>query len=134
MKSQCARSRDHRTTRQFGRLLLLTFLFTLRAVAQVSNSQKQVSNATTSSFELPSPAEVDRAIILAANYLERTCGPDGRFAYRINIDTGRQSHSYNIVRHAGAIYALAMAQRFKPDQQNSHRVSWQRHDQRGARC
>jgi len=37
--------------------------------------------------------------------------------YRINIDSGQPSRSYNIVRHAGAIYALAMLQHSKPNQQ-----------------
>jgi hypothetical protein len=101
---------------QVGPLLLLASLWTLQAGAQVPNSQKQVSKAPASGPEVPSTAEVDRAITLAANYLEHACGPDGRFVYRINIDSGQQSRSYNIVRHGGAIYALSMLQRSQPDQ------------------
>jgi hypothetical protein len=95
--------------------LLLASLIALRVAAQVPAAQKQVSLATSSGFEPSSPAEVNHAITLAASYLERACGTDGRFAYRININTGEQSRSYNIVRHAGAIYALAMLQSSKPD-------------------
>lgn len=63
----------------------------------------------------PTRAEVDRAIDLATGYLERACGPDGKFAYKVEIGTGRESSSYDIIRHAGAIYALAMANRAHPD-------------------
>jgi hypothetical protein len=66
--------------------------------------------ARTSSY-----AEVNHAIALAAGYLERACGPDGRFAYRIDIGSGQEIRSYNIIRHAGAMYALAMLNRAQPD-------------------
>jgi hypothetical protein len=64
---------------------------------------------------LPTPVEIDHAIALSAGYLERACGPDGKFVYEIDINTGKRSASYNIVRHAGAIYALAMLNRSTPD-------------------
>jgi hypothetical protein len=48
------------------------------------------------------------AITLSADYLERACGPDGRFSYEVAPASGRLSPSYNIVRHAGTIYALRM--------------------------
>ena len=65
----------------------------------------------------PSRSEVSRAIALAAAYLERACGPDGRFVYQIDTASGQETGSYNIVRHAGAIYALAMLNRSQPDHQ-----------------
>ena len=65
--------------------------------------------------EGPSPVEIERAIELATGYLERACGPDGKFAYKVEIGSGRESSSYDIIRHAGAIYALAMANRHHPD-------------------
>jgi len=76
-----------------------------------------VSGGAVPDSQVPSSAEIDRAITLATNYLKHACGPDGRFVYRVNISSGQQSRSYNIVRHAGAIYALSMLQRSKPDQQ-----------------
>jgi hypothetical protein len=45
---------------------------------------------------------------IAAAYLKRNCDGSGRFAYLVDTDSGNVSPSYNIVRHAGAIYALAM--------------------------
>jgi hypothetical protein len=64
---------------------------------------------------VPTRAQINKAIALSAGYLERACGPDGKFVYEIDINTGKQSSSYNIVRHAGAMYALAMLNRSAPD-------------------
>jgi hypothetical protein len=116
MKPRCTRSRNLRTTGGVGLLLLLAFLFAPRTVAQVPDPKAQVGSPTSAGFEAPSSADVDRAITLAASYLERTCGTDGRSAYSVNVNSDQQSDSYNIVRHAGAIYALAMLQRSNPDQ------------------
>ena len=64
--------------------------------------------------QAPSAARVKHAVLLAAGYMQRACGADGRFVYLVNIRTGEQSTSYNAVRHAGAIHALAMLQRQYP--------------------
>lgn len=63
----------------------------------------------------PTREQLDQAINLAAGYLKRACHRDGKFAYEVDIATGRESDSYNIVRHAGAIYALGMYNRLHPD-------------------
>jgi hypothetical protein len=63
----------------------------------------------------PSANDVGRAIGLSADYLGHACGPDGRFAYLVDLNTGEQSGKYNIVRHAGAIYSLAFYNRLHPD-------------------
>ena len=65
----------------------------------------------------PSDAQLSRAITLSGNYLVRACLPDGRFVYRIDTESGRESRSYNIVRHAGAIYALSMLNASHPNPQ-----------------
>jgi hypothetical protein len=62
-----------------------------------------------------SAAALSKAIDLSAGYLERACDARGRFAYRVDPTSGRESHSYNIIRHAGAVYSLAMLNRFHPD-------------------
>jgi hypothetical protein len=64
---------------------------------------------------VPSPAQVGRAIGLSADYLIRACGPDGKFVYQIDSATGRESRLYDVVRHAGAMYALGMLQHLQPD-------------------
>ena len=63
----------------------------------------------------PSAKLLSHAIAMAAEYLERNCGPSGRFAYLVDTDSGETSPSYNIIRHAGGIYALAMLNRAHPD-------------------
>jgi len=45
---------------------------------------------------------------LSRGYLERACDNNGRFIYRVNVVTDKSSREYNIVRHSGGIYALAM--------------------------
>ena len=56
------------------------------------------------------------AIDLSAGYLVRACGKDGRFVYRINTNPDiTPKPAYNILRHAGTIYALAMYEQRRPD-------------------
>jgi hypothetical protein len=84
----------------------------------------------------PTRAQLDHAIDQATAYLERACGPDGRFAYKVDVTSDRESVSYNIVRHAGAIYALAMANRFRPHREAVEAMvraaAFLRHDYVGA--
>ncbi len=63
----------------------------------------------------PSRQRLSYAIGTAAEYLERKCDTRGEFAYLVDTDSGEVSPSYNIIRHAGAIYALAMFNRLHPD-------------------
>lgn len=51
-------------------------------------------------------AEVDLAIMKAVRYIQRSCGPEGRFVYLVDMRSGLKSSSYNIIRHVGAMYAL----------------------------
>lgn len=60
-------------------------------------------------------AAVDHAITLAAQYIVGACGEDGKFVYEINTADGSVSPDYNIVRHAGAMYALAMINGIQPE-------------------
>jgi hypothetical protein len=53
------------------------------------------------------------AIARSENYLVRFCRPNGRFVYIAN--GGPETHEYNIIRHAGAIYALALYNAEHPD-------------------
>jgi hypothetical protein len=111
--------RQHPVTWLLGALLLLCVPVWLRATTPPYGGERQ-ARATDGSIRRPlaiSPADVSRAIALAARYLEWACGPDGKFAYRIDIGSGQASDSYNIVRHAGAMYALAMLNRTQADRQ-----------------
>ncbi len=64
---------------------------------------------------MPTRSQISQATALSGGYLERACGPDGKFVYEIETHYGQQASSYNIVRHAGAMYALAMLNRSTPD-------------------
>lgn len=65
----------------------------------------------------PAPASVSRAIELAAHYLENVCDETGKFTYLVNPNSGKVSPEYEIIRHAGAIYSLAMFNQSQPDRQ-----------------
>ncbi|MBN1908678.1 MAG: hypothetical protein JW818_02975 [Pirellulales bacterium] len=68
----------------------------------------------TPTLNVPDP-ELAQAIDLATDYLVRHCEDDGRFVYLTNLDPILEGgFEYNIVRHAGAIYALAMSQERRP--------------------
>jgi hypothetical protein len=51
------------------------------------------------------------------------CGPTGMFAYEIDIGTGRAAHSYDIIRHAGVMYALATLNRYHPNRRAAETLS-----------
>ena len=103
----------HRLVCGVALLLCLLLNSQLPIFAQVQAKDTKPSNATYAN--IPSRAEVERAIELATGYLERACGPDGKFAYEVETGSGKESSSYDIIRHAGAIYALGMVNRYHPD-------------------
>jgi hypothetical protein len=60
-------------------------------------------------------SDVTSAIPLAAGYLIRHCNANGRFDYRLNLNPAvTVKPSYNMLRHAGSIYALASFARANP--------------------
>lgn len=59
----------------------------------------------------------DESISLAADYLVRACKPDGQFTYRVNLDQSiTHKMKYNVLRHAGAMYSLAMYHQWRPNE------------------
>ena len=59
-----------------------------------------------------------KAIELSADYLARQCMANGKFVYRINLDPEvKLKKKYNVLRHAGTMYALAMFYEQTPNQQ-----------------
>jgi hypothetical protein len=60
----------------------------------------------------PNRKALTDAIDRSARYLAGACGPDGKFTYRINLDPDiAVDPQYNVLRHAGAVYALAQYNR-----------------------
>src|SRR5208282_2826254 len=103
-----------RLIRSPSRLLLLFFIIT-EAAALLRGFQQNGHSRGIPESPLPTRAKISQAIALSGGYLERACGPDGKFVYEIETHYGQQASSYNIVRHAGAMYALAMLNRSTPD-------------------
>ena len=59
---------------------------------------------------------VQNAINRSTRYLANNTKEDGMFEYRINMDpTIKVKQKYNILRHAGAIYAMSMYYQLDPD-------------------
>jgi hypothetical protein len=65
----------------------------------------------------PVPAELVReGIASAARYIRSHTGPSGRFVYLVNMDPDVPvPQEYNILRHAGTIYSLGLANTMLPD-------------------
>jgi len=63
----------------------------------------------------PPMAALRKAIVRAVGYIVRACGTDGRFTYIAYDDPTRiPPRSYNILRHAGTMYALGHGRPFYP--------------------
>ena len=67
-----------------------------------------VSDCNISTVNSPTEAELNESIDLAARYLQQNCDKKGRFVYLRHRDRyvyyGKR---YNLLRHAGTMYALA---------------------------
>lgn len=58
-------------------------------------------------------AKLEAAIHRAAKYIVEACDGEGRFAYRINLDPDFDAKpGYNVLRHAGTVYALGQYCRY----------------------
>jgi len=98
-------------------LALVTLSDFTQTVAIAGDSDKgksEVASAVT--VPIVSGSAVKEAISLSTQYLEHACEPSGRFVYVVNMQSNSKSPRYNIIRHAGAMYALAMANNYNPDQ------------------
>jgi len=90
---------------QADAVLLSAFL--ILTLAPPSASQAAAPHDTGSGLG----PNVEVPVSRSTRYLERACDSTGRFAYLVTPETGQLSESYNIIRHAGAIYSLEMANR-----------------------
>lgn len=67
--------------------------------------------------QAPSLESIDRAAASAAEYLVRNTGDDGMFRYRATADPGvAMASDYNILRHAGTLYAMAGYYQDRPNE------------------
>jgi hypothetical protein len=103
-------------------LLMFTLLTVSEATAPLSRNQEEINRPSAAMATAPSHAGVGSAISAAASYLERFCDSDGKFAYQVNFRTDQKFSTYNIVRHSGAMYALAMRNGLQSDSRSAEAV------------
>jgi hypothetical protein len=114
---QDRRDRMDRFSMPFGRFFLC-MVFGLQIVGRIANAQTVGSHSKDGQLiSMPTPAQVSQAIALSATYMERACGPDGKFVYKVKLGSDHESPTYDIIRHEGAIYALAMLNHSHQDPQ-----------------
>ena len=88
------------------RFLIIALTLGLCVPAWVHASNVRTGEKEAAAFI--EPKQLKQAIHSAANYLIRQCREDGKFQYRINVDKSvKLKPRYNLLRHAGTIYALA---------------------------
>lgn len=74
------------------------------------------NNPSVGGQENIDPRQLASAIQRSARYLGQACDTEGKFVYRINLAPHvKVSPRYNILRHAGSIYAMAMYLDQHPD-------------------
>jgi hypothetical protein len=66
-----------------------------------------VKSRTLTENEKKSLQKIEQAILLAANYLKSAVKENGSFVYEYFPQTDGESAQYNMLRHAGTIYAMA---------------------------
>lgn len=65
---------------------------------------------------VPETGRVETAVARATVFLVKASKPNGMFEYRINMNPAVVVQpKYNILRHSGAVYAMAMQYALKPD-------------------
>ncbi len=81
-----------------------------------ASAPSQVASSTKDARRPDLKERVADAIDHGTRYLVEACNSQGKFKYRIDLDSKRKPHrKYNVLRHAGAMYALSMSYRRKPD-------------------
>jgi hypothetical protein len=99
---------------------LISFLAITAAVVAIHHWRADPD--PTENFATPDPfvtQTLNEAIIGASAYLIRACEPTGRFLYK-NLDGVQLESRYNVLRHAGAIYALSAFYRFTSNKEAKH--------------
>ena len=90
--------------RTLGNFIVVVFWF----VAGCASVQSSVPTPVPESTPRP-VSGLRQSADLAAEYLVNAQKPDGSFVYRINLDPdAKVRERYNLLRHSGTLYALAM--------------------------
>ena len=102
---------------------LTVFAFITLAWLQTGLPLKGISTLPATAWadvnNVAAPLTIDRlkdSMELSVAYLVKNCLENGKFKYRINIDPdARVKPRYNMLRHAGSIYALASYEKVYPN-------------------
>lgn len=90
--------------------LLSLIVFSIVLLAISCDSQKKLPPQINEK-------EIKKIIIRSGKYLVKQAKPNGKFVYRINLrPIVKLKPSYNVLRHAGTIYSLAMFYEQEPDE------------------
>lgn len=100
MKASKSDLKDARRSTNYGIICLLVLCVSFIRLYEGFSEEKLTS---------PQPVAVDDAISRSAGYLIKITKEDGMFEYRVNMDpTIKLKNKYNILRHAGTLYAMCM--------------------------
>jgi len=109
--ARTTRGRPHRETTEVMRRSRILTVAMVAALALLGGGAVWLAAGRTSGPDLA----LDRAIRTAGDFLASHCRCDGQFEYLVNLDpTLRCPPQYNIIRHAGAVYALAIDGQSRP--------------------
>jgi hypothetical protein len=81
------------------------YRFTTMGVFCDQNGPRLLTNGRES-FDHAQAGDYEQAAELAGDYLRRSVDDDGRFIYLYKPDTDQAAKKYNILRHAGSIFAM----------------------------
>lgn len=88
------------------------FITTISAVLLILMAYFAGCKTSAATVEKPN-ANIDRAILLAMDYLSKNTLSTGRFVYNASIDSNASfnTKSYNALRHAGTLYSMYLCER-----------------------
>ncbi|MFN3235125.1 MAG: 2-aminoethylphosphonate--pyruvate transaminase [Gammaproteobacteria bacterium] len=72
----------------------------------ITPEKKQAREKKGKAPPKPNLERLEDALMLAGNYLMRSCQANGKFRYNFRPDTNSYSREYNLLRHAGTTYSM----------------------------
>lgn len=94
---------------------VITLLWLMLCIS-LGSGCSYMATQTVTHAQKPSSQQVDQAIELSTSYLLNAIEPSGAFVYRVNYSICyHPKKRYNMLRHAGTIYALTQAYQRQPD-------------------
>ena len=78
-------------------------------------STAQDQPKTKAGYNKISPQEIEKSLLLAGEYFKNAVKENGSFAYEYYPPTNEESPQYNMLRHAGTIYAMLELYEFTKD-------------------